>query len=102
LFQDEGTASAAEVFVAALTENARAMSIGRKTFGKGTRQDFIELRSGAMLILTTGYLLTPSGKPIEGGGLAPHCLLPADAIEVTKYLEAANRLLSTARQSACH
>jgi carboxyl-terminal processing protease len=102
LLQDEETASAAEVFIAALTENGRAVSIGRKTFGKGTRQDLIALRSGAVLILTTGYLLTPSGKAVEGGGLAPDCLLPPDAADIAKYLEKADRLLGTRRKPACH
>lgn len=71
LWQDAVTASAAEVFIAALTRNARAVSIGRKTFGKGTRQDVIELSDGSALILTTGYLLTPEGTRFDGVGLFP-------------------------------
>jgi carboxyl-terminal processing protease len=71
LWQDSGTASSAELFIAALTDNGRGVSVGQKTFGKGTKQDLIELGSGAVLIVTTGYLLTPGGKDIEGHGLAP-------------------------------
>jgi carboxyl-terminal processing protease len=71
VWQDAVTASAAEVFIAALTQNARAVSIGRKTFGKGTRQDVIELSDGSALILTTGYLLTPKGTRFDGVGLFP-------------------------------
>src|SRR5262249_9647220 len=53
LWQDEATASAAEVFIAALTENDRAVSIGKTTFGKGTVQDIIELSDGSAMVLTT-------------------------------------------------
>ncbi len=71
LWQDAFTASAAEIFIAALTENVRGTSIGRTTAGKGTRQDLIELQDGSALILTTGYLITPHGTQFEGKGLAP-------------------------------
>jgi carboxyl-terminal processing protease len=71
LWQDEFTASAAEIFIAALTDNARGTSIGRTTAGKGTRQDIIELTDGGVLVLTTGYLITPHGVRFEGTGLAP-------------------------------
>lgn len=71
LWQDEFTASAAEIFIAALTENGRGTSIGKTTAGKGTRQDIIELPDGGVLILTTGYLITPHGVRFEGAGLAP-------------------------------
>ncbi|MEP6605450.1 MAG: S41 family peptidase, partial [Nitrosospira sp.] len=71
LWQDAFTASAAEIFIAALTENVRGTSIGRTTAGKGTRQDIIELQDGSALILTTGYLITPHGTQFEGKGLAP-------------------------------
>ncbi|HEU4854601.1 MAG TPA: S41 family peptidase [Nitrosospira sp.] len=71
LWQDEFTASAAEIFVAALTENVRGISIGRTSAGKGTRQDIIELQEGAALVMTTGYLVTPHGVQFDGEGLAP-------------------------------
>lgn len=71
LWQDEFTASAAEVFIAALTENDRGISVGMTTAGKGTRQDIIKLQDGAALILTTGYLLTPRGIRFDGSGLKP-------------------------------
>lgn len=71
LWQDEFTASAAEIFVAALTENMRGTSIGRTSAGKGTRQDIIDLQDGAALIMTTGYLITPRGVQFDGQGLTP-------------------------------
>jgi len=92
LWQDPGTASSAEVFIAALTDNDHGVSIGKKTFGKGTRQDLIELGSGAVLILTTGYLLTPRGRDIDGRGLAPGTLLSGAGTD-KQYLDAVSRLL---------
>jgi carboxyl-terminal processing protease len=71
LWQDEFTASAAEIFIAALTENDRGISVGMTTAGKGTRQDIIRLQDGAALILTTGYLSTPRGIRFDGSGLEP-------------------------------
>jgi carboxyl-terminal processing protease len=71
LWQDEFTASAAEIFIAALTENVRATSVGLTTGGKGTRQDVIELQNAGALILTTGYLITPHGRQFDGKGLPP-------------------------------
>jgi carboxyl-terminal processing protease len=75
LWQDEFTASAAEMFIAALVENGRAVSIGRYTAGKGTRQDIIELKNGGALVLTTGYLITPRGIQFDGQGLPPTYLI---------------------------
>jgi carboxyl-terminal processing protease len=86
LWQDEKTASAAEVFIAALVENHRARSIGRQTFGKGTKQDIIELSDGSALILTTGELLTPSGSHYDGKGLMPTVSLDGNANKTVLYL----------------
>jgi carboxyl-terminal processing protease len=71
LWQDEHTASAAELFIAALTDNGRATSIGRTSAGKGSRQDILPLSDGSALILTTGYLSTPDGAHFDGRGLTP-------------------------------
>jgi len=79
LWQDEATASAAEVFIGALTGNERAVSIGTVSAGKGSRQDIVELADGSALIMTTGYLLTPRGFAFNGHGLPPMRPLKADA-----------------------
>lgn len=89
IWQDEATASAAEVFIAALADNNKAVSIGKKTFGKGTKQDIIELSDGSALILTTAYLQTPKGTEFEGEGLTPSYQLtePADTQSYLKKTE---------------
>ncbi len=73
LNQDEGTASASEMFIAALvgSESNRAVSRGPKTYGKGVFQGVTELSHGGALILTTGELIAPQGRTWEGIGLLP-------------------------------
>lgn len=85
VWQDEFTASAAEIFIAALTENGRAISIGKTSAGKGTRQDIIELQEGGALILTTGYLITPHGTEFEGKGLAPMRRIETDTEDTAVF-----------------
>jgi carboxyl-terminal processing protease len=86
LWQDEFTASAAEIFIAALTDNDRGISVGTTTAGKGTRQDIIKLQDGAALILTTGYLLTPRGIRFDGSGLKPMHRVEGNATDEDAFL----------------
>lgn len=86
LWQDEGTASAAEVFIAALTQSHRAISIGKKSFGKGTRQEFFELSDGSVLFLTTSFLQAPDGFLFDGKGLSPDYAVESDNSTTTEYL----------------
>jgi carboxyl-terminal processing protease len=86
LWQDEGTASAAEVFIAALTKNHRAISIGKKSFGKGTKQDFFELSDGSALFITTGLLQTPDGLFFDGKGLHPDYTVESNNPQTIEYL----------------
>ena len=87
VWQDEHTASAAELFIGALTDNDRATSIGRTSAGKGSRQDIVPLRDGSALILTTGYLSTPHGLRFDGRGLTPQRPVAASA-DTSVYLRA--------------
>lgn len=71
IWQDGLTASAAEVFTAAMVQNNRAKSVGETTFGKGVAQNIIELSDGSALLLTYADLIPPSGEAYHGKGLAP-------------------------------
>lgn len=71
LIQNHLTASAAEVFIAALTENNRAESIGRKSFGKGVAQKIVPLNDGSAILFTYASLITPNGKKYNNKGLYP-------------------------------
>lgn len=86
LWQNEGTASAAEVFIAALTQNHRAIAIGKKSFGKGTKQEFFELSNGSVLFLTTGFLQTPDGIFFDGKGLFPDYPVESENPTTAEYL----------------
>ena len=100
LWQDEATASAAEVFIAALTQNRRAVSIGKQTFGKGTKQDILELSDGSALVLTTGHLATPDGTRYDGQGIAPTHALPEEVSDTGRYLERVRSLMYSERYPA--
>eukprot|EP01038_Epipyxis_sp_PR26KG_P006079 gene6079-8374_t len=60
-----GTASAAEVFSAALHDNNRAIIIGKRTYGKSLIQHEFELPNGGTLHLTTAQYLTPTKKHLS-------------------------------------
>lgn len=65
------TASAAELMVAALQENKRAIIMGQRSFGKDTIQATRELREGGAIKLTTARYLTPMGRSIFSVGIQP-------------------------------
>lgn len=68
---DRGTASAAEIVAAALSEQGIAELVGEKTFGKGTVQEVIRLDNGGALDLTIAEYLTSEGKSLAGEGIRP-------------------------------
>lgn len=75
------TASAAEIAAGALKDRERAIVIGEKSFGVGSVQKTIFLKSGAVLVLTTAKYCTPSGKVIQDetlrdSGITPDVLVP--------------------------
>jgi carboxyl-terminal processing protease len=90
ILQDEGTASAAEIAIAALVDNlpGRAASQGGKTYGKGVVQDEIRLQGGGTLILTTGIIFGPTGLTWNEKGLLPSTtskgkIYPDGALSIT-------------------
>lgn len=68
---DSGSASAAEIFAAALKESADIPIVGTNTFGKGTVQNVKELGENSELKMTIGKWLTPNEEWVNEGGLAP-------------------------------
>ena len=59
------TAGAAEIIAGALKDRGRARLVGEKTFGVGSSQKTIKLKSGAALILSTAKYCTPDGRIIQ-------------------------------------
>jgi len=72
---NEGSASASEVLASALSENKKAVLMGRRTFGKGVVQTVYNLTGGAKLCLTTEKYLTPQKRNIQGVGLKPDVVI---------------------------
>lgn len=77
LWQDGLTASAAEVFIAALVDNGRAVSIGTTSFGKGVAQKIVKLSDGSALFVTNGALRSPKGDYFHSKGLTPNYTVSA-------------------------
>jgi acyl-phosphate glycerol 3-phosphate acyltransferase len=85
IWQDEGSAGASEVFIAAMADNGRAQSLGKKTSGKGIRQDIIELADGSALFITTAWLQTPDGDIFHNKGLEPTYPIEGQRIGTDQY-----------------
>ncbi|WEG74167.1 S41 family peptidase [Vagococcus intermedius] len=68
---DGNSASASEIFAAALNESADVPIVGKKTFGKGTVQSVQPLSEDSDLKLTTNKWLTPKGTWIHKKGIKP-------------------------------
>jgi carboxyl-terminal processing protease len=68
---DSGSASAAEVVAAALSDHGRATVVGQETYGKASVQSLRALSNGAALKLTTAVFLTPDGLNLTHRGLKP-------------------------------
>jgi carboxyl-terminal processing protease len=69
---DEWTASAAEITAGALQDYGRAKLVGKTSYGKGSVQNWIPLKSEESGVrITIARWLTPNGKQIDGVGLTP-------------------------------
>jgi carboxyl-terminal processing protease len=73
---DGSTAGAAEIAAGALKDHQRATVVGEKSFGVGSAQKTIQLKSGGVLILSTAKFCTPNGKIIQDETLSKTGITP--------------------------
>lgn len=69
---DDQSASASEIFAAAIRDNRRGTVVGERSFGKGSVQGIFPLGyAGAGIRLTTAKFFSPTGQPISKVGVQP-------------------------------
>lgn len=71
LLVNENSASATEIFAAAMQDNDIAEIIGTTTYGKGVMQEVQPLSIGGALKITIEEFKTPNGNKINGVGITP-------------------------------
>jgi len=92
---DNNSASAAEILAGALQDYHAATLIGSTTYGKGTVQVVIPLKSGGALKLTIAKYHTPKDRAIDGIGLIPDIQVLTPGLQVA----AAQRLLKPSEKN---
>ncbi|QNQ82354.1 PDZ domain-containing protein [Lactobacillus sp. PV037] len=77
---NKNTASASEIFTAALVENKRAITVGQTSYGKGTVQQ-VGSTAGTEYKYTIAKWLTPNGTWINHQGIKPMYKTPVSKFE---------------------
>ncbi len=82
-----GTASAGELFAAALKDYKKAVIVGETTFGKGTMQSVFELDDGSAVCMTIGKYYPPYSDGYDGVGVVPdkNVVLPEEYTNISIY-----------------
>jgi carboxyl-terminal processing protease len=83
------SASASEIVAGALQDDRRAITMGSRSFGKGSVQSIIPIDDQGALRLTTALYYTPSGRSIQGQGITPDV-----AVALPKEEQVANALMT--------
>ena len=83
---NSGSASSSEIAAGALQDHRRAVLVGTLRFGEGSVQAEIPVsgNNGAMQLTTARYY-TPSGRSIQGRGIAPDALVAETREEVPHF-----------------
>ena len=84
---DDGTASAAELFSAALRDFGKAELVGTTTYGKGVMQSTSRLDDGGAITLTVATYQTVRSDCYQGVGLTPDIEVEADEETIISDLD---------------
>ncbi len=87
LLVNGNSASATEIFAAAVKESGIGVVIGETTFGKGVAQAFYQTNSGQIVKLTTEEFLSRDGNKINGVGVVPDII-----VDMPEYILPKDRL----------
>ena len=82
LLTNFGTAGAAELFAAALTDAGRADTVGIRTAGRAAEQTLVRLPDGGGLLLSSTRYLTAAGESIHRRGVAAAVPVQEPAVEL--------------------
>jgi carboxyl-terminal processing protease len=87
-----GSASASEIVAGSLQDHKRAIIMGQQTFGKGSVQTILPMKSGAeALKITTALYYTPNGRSIQAKGITPD--VPLERVKVSPIDEGEVKVL---------
>ena len=88
---DKDSASASEIFAAAVQENGRGLVVGERSYGKGTVQTHFPLSSGLGTVkLTTAKFYSPNDREMSGAGVTPDVRSSDEKDTLTRAITAAS------------
>lgn len=93
ILQNEGSASASEIFAGAVQDYKVGTIVGTQSYGKGVVQSTYPFNDGTALKLTVKKYYTPNGRNINGKGITPDVKVENDGKKDKQY-ETGKKILS--------
>ncbi len=92
ILQNEGSASASEIFAGAVQDFKAGTIVGTQSYGKGVVQNVFPFNDGSALKLTIRKYFTPNGRNINGKGITPDVKVENDG-NTDKQFDTAKSIL---------
>ena len=83
---NQGSASASEIVAGALQDHQRSVTLGERSFGKGSVQTLFPFPGNGAIRLTTARYYTPSGRSIQGLGITPDVPVQEDRDDLSRFM----------------